>query len=339
MNDVLTRRFLLARHPVGPTAPEDFRLEAHDLGTRPSDRVRVRSLLWGVDPGLRSRMTGAASYTAGLQVGGPISGFTVGEVVASDLPAFPSGAVVLGSWGWTEFADVDPAALEQAPDRGDLPLESLLGVLGIPGITAFLGVRQIGRVSPGDRVLVSSAAGGVGSLAAQIAAIEGATVTGLAGGTAKCTWLRDELGLAGTIDHTAEPDLTAAFGQAFPDGIDVVFDNVGNRVIDAALPHMRDHGRIVVCGQVQDMDLPPAERAPLRNTRTLVTRRLRIEGFVALDHRADFDEARARLREWAAAGRLQGTTTVEVGFERLPAAFTSLFSGGNRRGRTVVAAG
>jgi NADPH-dependent curcumin reductase CurA len=265
-----------------------------------------------------------------------VTGFVVGEVVETRDPAYAVGQVVTGGWGWREVADVAASALEPAPERGALPLAALLGVLGVPGVTAYVGVLDVGRVRPGERVLVTSAAGGVGSIAAQVAKVGGAHVTGLAGGAEKCAWLRDDLGLDATVDHRAEPDLDAAFARAFPDGVDVVFENVGNRVLDAVLPHLRDHGRVVVCGQVEDMDLPEEQRHALRNTRGLVARRLRIEGFVALDHRDRFDAARADLRAWAEQGRVRTREDVTVGFEHLPAVFASVFTGGGL-GRRLVA--
>ncbi len=332
-----TRAFVLLRHPQGVPGPEDIGLTRRTLPPLADGRVRVRTLLWGVDPGLRGRLSGRASYVPPLALGAVITGFVAGVVVESRDPRFAPGDEVTGSWGWREVADVAPDAIAQAPERGALPRAALLGLLGVPGITAYFGMLDVGRVRVGEQVLVTSAAGGVGSIASQIARLQGARVTGLAGGAAKCAWLRDELGLDATIDHRAEPDPGAALGRAFPDGIDVAFENLGNRVLDAILPHMARGGRVVVCGQTADYNLPPEQRPCIRNTANLIGRRLRIEGFVALDYADRYETARHAIRAWAEAGQLKTREDIAMGFEHLPAAFAGLFAGENF-GRKLVAA-
>lgn len=332
------RAFTLARIPDGVPGPEDFRLETLNAEPLADGRVRVRTLIWGVDPGLRARLTRKASYTAGLQVGDIVSGFVAGEVVESRSPAFQAGDIVQGAWGWREMADVAPEAISPAPERGPLPLAALLGLLGVPGVTAWFGITEIGAVKPGEEVLVTAAAGGVGSIAAQVAKLKGARVVGLAGGPEKCAWLRDGLKLDDVIDYKGEPDLKAALRRAFPKGIDVVFENLGNAMIDALLPRMRPCGRIVVCGVSADLNTPAEERYGVRNIAELIGKRLRLEGFVALDYRDRYHEAWDALRAWAAAGELVTREHIAVGFENLPTEFASLF-GENALGRKLVAAG
>lgn len=334
---MMTREFLLIRRPEGIPEANDFRLSTRTLDPLAEQLVRVRTLLWGVDPGLRGRLSDETSYAAPMELGSAVTGFVVGEVIESRDPRLAAGDVVTGAWGWREIADVSPAAISPAPERGGLPLESLLGLLGIPGITAYFGMLDVGQVKSGERVLVTSAAGGVGSIACQIGKIKGAQVTGLAGGTDKCAWLRDSLGLDAVIDYKAEADLDAALARVFPDGIDVVFENIGNRMVDTLLKHMRNQGRIVICGQTADYNLPPEQRHGIRNTRNIIGRRLRIQGLVAMDYASRYEEARRDLRTWAAAKKLITKEEIEVGFERLPGAFVSLFEG-SKLGRKLVAA-
>lgn len=332
-----TREFVLVRRPAGVPGPDDIKLSVRTLGPLDEGRVRVRTLIWGVDPGLRGRLSDRVTYTAPIELGGVVTGFVAGEVVESRDARFAQGQLVTGAWGWREIADVSPAAIAPAPERGGLPLAALLGILGIPGITAYFGMLDVGQVKAGERVLVTSAAGGVGQIASQIGKITGAQVTGLAGGKAKCDWLRDVAGLDQVIDYKAAPSLEAALAEAFPDGIDVVFENIGNQVVDAVLPNMRNRGRIVICGQTADYNLPVEQRHGIRNTIEIIGKRLRLEGLVAMDYADRYEEARSALRGWAAEGRLVTKEDVEAGFERLPAAFASLFSGGNF-GRKLVAA-
>ena len=332
-----TNEFVLTAYPPGVPGPDHIRLTSRALEAIDEKCVRVRTLLWGVDPGLRSRLSGVTTYAPPIALGSVITGFVVGEVLETRDERFGVGDIVTGAWGWRDVANVRGDAIQLAPARGDLPLSSLLGVLGIPGITAYFGMLDIGRVQPGETVLVTSAAGGVGSIASQIARVKGARVIGLAGGEAKCAWLRDTLGLDGTIDYKEAPDLDAALRRSFPDGIDVVFENIGNRVVDAVLPHLRTRGRVVVCGQTEDYNLPLDARHGIKNTIHVIGRRLKIEGLVAMDYAARYEEARRDLRAWTTEGRLVTKEHIERGFDRLPAAFASLFTN-NPLGRKLVAA-
>ena len=336
LTTVQANEFVLRAYPVGVPGPDHIQATTRALEALQEKSVRVRTLLWGVDPGLRSRLSGVTTYAPPIALDSVITGFVVGEVLETKDDRFAVGDIVTGAWGWRDVANVRGDAIQRAPERGDLPLSSLLGVLGIPGITAYFGMLDIGRLQPGETVLVTSAAGGVGSIASQIARVKGARVIGLAGGEAKCAWLRDTLGLDGTIDYRATPDLDAALTRSFPEGIDVVFENIGNRVVDAVLPHLRTKGRVVVCGQTEDYNLPLEARHGIKNTIHVIGRRVKIEGLVAMDYAARYEEARHDLRGWTADGRVVTKEHVDVGFERLPAAFASLF-GENALGRKLVA--
>lgn len=330
------REFVLAEHPTGTPAPGHFELVTRKLADLNPGEVCIRTQVWGVDPGLRSRLSAVASYVPSLRIGETVSGFVAGEVLQSSDSRFIPGDIVTGSWGWRDFANVDADMLALAPERGDLPMISLLGLLGIPGITAYFGMLDVGGVKSGDRVLVTSAAGGVGSIAGQIARIKGARVVGLAGGAAKCAWLKDSLGLDGAIDYKATPDVGAALGAAFADGIDLVFENTGNQMIDTVLPCMRTGGRIVICGQTADYNVALPQRHGIRNTSPIISRRLKLQGLLAMDYAARYAEARTDLKAWAQAGKITTTEHVTVGFEQLPQAFSSLFQSSVLGRRLVV---
>ncbi|MBN9531210.1 MAG: NADP-dependent oxidoreductase [Alphaproteobacteria bacterium] len=321
------RRFVLARRPQGLPVVEDFRLETVDLPAPGDGQVIVANRFVSVDPGMRSRLSAAETYAAPLAIGAVVEGATVGQVVASNNPKFMVGDWVASAFGWQEFGLSDGRGMRKlADDR--VPPSTAIGVLGIPGITAYFGLQEIGRVKEGETVLVSSAAGAVGSAAGQIAAIKGASAVGIAGGPEKCRWLTDDLGFAAAIDRRAEPDIAAAVARACPDGVDVFFDNVGNALIDAMLPLMRRGGRIVVSGQVADYNAG-AERPGIVNTQFFITSRLTMAGLVAFDYVRAYPQAWAEMTDWIVSGRLKYREDVVDGLEQLPGAFIGLFKGEN----------
>ncbi len=321
------RRFVLARRPQGVPVADDFRLETVALPEPAEGQVVVANRFISVDPGMRSRLSAAETYAAPLDLGAVVEGATVGQVAASRNPKFQPGDWVASAFGWQEYGLSDGRGMRKlADDR--VPPSTAIGVLGIPGITAYFGLSEIGRVREGETVLVSSAAGAVGSAAGQIAAIRGARAVGIAGGPDKCRWLTDELGFAAAIDRRAEPDLAAAVSRTCPDGVDVLFDNVGNALIDAVLPLMRRGGRIVVSGQVADYNAGP-ERPGIVNTQFFITSRLTMAGLVAFDYVRQYPQAWAEMTDWILAGRLKYREDVVDGLEHLPAAFIGLFKGEN----------
>lgn len=321
------RRFVLARRPQGIPVADDFRLETVALPEPAEGQVVVANRFISVDPGMRSRLSAAETYAAPLDLGAVVEGATVGQVVASKNPKFQPGEWVASAFGWQEYGLSDGRGMRRlADDR--VPPSTAIGVLGIPGITAYFGLSEIGRVKEGETVLVSSAAGAVGSAAGQIAAIRGARAVGIAGGADKCRWLTHDLGFAAAIDRRAEPDLAAAVSRTCPDGVDVLFDNVGNALIDAVLPLMRRGGRIVVSGQVADYNAGP-ERPGIVNTEFFITSRLTMAGLVAFDYVRQYPQAWAEMTDWILAGRLKYREDIVDGLEHLPAAFIGLFKGKN----------
>jgi NADPH-dependent curcumin reductase CurA len=332
-----SRQVVLARYIHGRPTPEDFRIETVELALPEEGEIRVRTLYASVDPGTLARLGGQASYAPALLPGDVIISATVGEVVDSRNELFAPGELVVGSWGLRDSAVVGARGLRKV-EPGPEPVSAELGVFGIPGLTAYFGILELGKLRTGDTVLVSSAAGAVGSIAGQVARLHGARVVGIAGGPAKCQWLLEELGFDAAIDYRAEADLAAAIRRICPDGVGLFLDNVGGAVLDAALPNMARRGRVVLSGLVADYGVPVEQRPGLKNATYLVTHRLRVEGFVVFDYAERFAEARLSLRRWVQEGKLKYREHVAEGLDTAPAAFAGLFRGENF-GRMLVRVG
>ncbi|MET0403224.1 MAG: NADP-dependent oxidoreductase [Cystobacter sp.] len=338
MSNLTSRRWVLARYIRELPQEEDFRLETVTLAPPGEGELRVKTLYASVDPGALSRLGGVASYAPPLGLGEAMTGAAVGEVLDSRHEGFSPGDRVVGAWGWSEHAVVAARSVRKVEASGPWQVSAELGVFGIPGLTAWVGIRELGKPLTGETVLVSSAAGAVGSIAGQLAKRSGHRVVGIAGGPVKCRWLVDELGFDAAIDYRAEPDLTAAIRRECPGGVGVFLDNVGGAVLDAALPCMAMRGRIVVSGLVADYGVPPERRAGLKNTPFFITHRLRMEGFVVYDYAERFGEARTELRRSVADGALRHREHVEEGLEAAPRLFAGLFHGTNF-GRALVRVG
>lgn len=331
------RRFVLARRVSGLPQTADFALEVIDQAGPQQGQVLVRNRFISVDPGTRGRLGDRATYAQPLALGDVIQAATVGTVEISHHPKFKAGDWVAGAFGWQDWGLSDGRGLRLIPDNG-LPPSTAIGVLGIPGLTAYFGIREVGEVKSGDTVLVTSAAGAVGSAAGQIATIEGARVVGVAGGPEKCAWLTGELGFAAAIDYRTGADLAAAIADACPQGVDLLFDNVGNAMIDRVLPMMNRGGRIVICGQMADYNQPADQTVGLRNTLAFIGQRLTMRGLVAFDFYKAYPQAWQQMTGWIHAGRLRYREDIIEGFESLPQAFIGLFTGANF-GRRLVRVG
>ena len=329
-----TRRIVLASRPDGVPELRNFRLEETQIPELAEGQILIRSQFISVDPGVRGRLGGRTTYAQPLAIGEVIQSANAGTIEASRHPKFAVGDRVAAAYGWQEAAVSDVRGVRKITETR-LPPSTAIGVLGIPGLTAYFGMLDIGQPKAGETVVVSSAAGTVGATAGQIAAIKGARVVGTAGSDEKCGWLERELGFAAAVNYRSAADMTAALKAACPEGIDVLFDNVGDSMIDACLPLMKPFGRIVVSGQIADYNKTAAERPGLRNTSAFIGQRLTMRGLVAFDHYKEFPRAWAELSDWIAAGRLKYREDIEDGFERLPAAFVGLFTGANF-GRKLV---
>ena len=324
---VTTREWQLAARPHGEPTPDDFRLVAAERPDPEDGQVVVRMLVMSVDPYMRGRMRAGRSYAAAWEVGATMQGGAVGRVVDSRSPDVPVGALVLADAGWRDVAVLDAAHVRVLPDLPGIPPSYHLGVLGMPGLTAWAGLFRVAAFQPGDDVFVSGAAGAVGSLVGQFARLRGAgRVVGSAGSPEKVAWLR-ELGFGAAFDYHDGPvaDLLAA---AAPEGIDVFFDNVGGDHLEAAIGALRLHGRAAICGSISTYNAVSPPPGP-RNMSLLVASRLTLRGFLVGDHtdlRAEFLDT---VPGWIASGDLVVRETVREGLENAVSAFLDLLRGGN----------
>lgn len=328
MAEDTNRRWLLAERPTGTPTTDAFEFEETAIPEPGPGEVLVRTLYMSVDPYMRGRMRDAQSYADPWSVGEPMRAGAVGEVVESDHPDFAAGDVVTGNLYWAEYAAVDGRDL-QPVDTGSAPVSTALHVLGMPGRTAYVGTVDVGEVEPGDTVVVSAAAGAVGSVAGQIARIAGCRVVGIAGSDEKVEWLVDDLGFDAGINYHSESDLPAAVAEACPRGVDLYFENVGGEVSDAVVDHLNEFSRVAVCGKIALYNAEadgPVTRGPRRLHQRTKTR---VEGFIVSDHDHRFAHVTARLRRWVEDGEVRYRETVTGGIESAPGAFLGLFEGAN----------
>ena len=327
-----TRRIVLASRPEGAPVPGNFRLEETDLPGPGPGQVVVANRWMSVDPYMRGRMNDVKSYVPPFQLDQPLDGAAVGEVVASSVPELPVGATVLHGAGWREHALVD-AASATVVDPAQAPASAYLGVLGMPGHTAYAGLLAAARFRPGDTVFVSGAAGAVGSLVGQIARLSGAArVVGSAGSPEKVARLR-ELGFDAAFDYHDGPVLDR-LREAAPEGIDVYFDNVGGEHLEAAIAALNPHGRVCLCGAISQYNATEPPAAP-RNLALAIGKRLSLQGFLVSDHQDLAPEFRGKMAGWLAAGEIQWDETVREGLDNAPQAFIDLLAGANT-GKMVV---
>lgn len=322
-----TRQIRLANRPVGLPTRDTFTLTEEMVPELVDGQVLVRTLYLSVDPYMRGRMRDGASYTAPFMVGAVLAGGAVGEVLESSAPHLAPGDIVLGAWGWQDVAAVDASRLRRL-DPGAAPISLALGLLGMPGLTAYFGLKSVATLRAGETVVASAAAGAVGSAALQIAKILGCRAVGIAGGPAKMQYLQ-ELGADGAVDYRAPSDLCTALAKACPHGIDVYFENVGGPVTNAVLPLMNEHGRIAVCGQISAYNDETPPPGPSGLLWAMIVRRLRMQGFLIGDFAAEHAKALAELTTWYREGRLQAREHIVEGLENTPDAFMGLFRGDN----------
>jgi hypothetical protein len=325
------RQILLMEMPQGPLTPASFRLAEAAIPTPGDGEVLLKVRYMSLDAANRAWMQGV-TYRSALEAGQVMAGGSLAEVVESRAPGFAPGDLVSADIGWQEWGVAAASKLMKLPKLA--PITHLLGVYGVTGLTAYFGLLEVGQPKPGETVVVSAAAGAVGSVVGQIAKIKGCRVVGVAGGADKCAWLKDELGFDAAVDYKAG-GVRRALREACPDGVHVYFDNVGGDVFEAALFNMANHGRIVCCGAVSAYDNVPPAHGPRGVPGLIVTKRLRVEGFVVMDFYAGRDAALAELQGWVADGRLKPVEDVIDGFENIPGALIDLLAGGNRGKRMV----
>ena len=321
----LSREIRLAARPRGAPTPSDFELAEREIPDPGEGELVVRNAFLSVDPYMRNRMNDVKSYVPPFAIGEPLTGGAVGQVVASRNERFAEGAWVVHDLGWREAA-LSAGKGMRAVDPTLAPLSTTLGVLGMTGMTAFVGIVDIGDVQDGETVFVSGAAGAVGSIAAQLAQLRGARVVGSAGSAEKLEWLR-ELGVDGVFDYR-ETRTRDALRELAPEGIDVYFDNVGGATLEDALGAMRLRGRIVACGSISRYNATEALPGP-RNLFLVVTKRLRMQGFLVFDHNDRFPAFLAEVAPRVADGTLRHRETIVDGIERTPEAFIGMLEGAN----------
>jgi hypothetical protein len=324
------RKIVLASRPERAPQPSNFRLEESPAPEPRDGELLLRTLWLSLDPYMRGRMSAARSYAKPVEVGEPMVGGTVNEVVESRHPEFKPGDIVLGYAGWQDFAVSNGAGLRKL-DPGRAPISTALGVLGMPGMTAYTGLLTIGQPKPGETVVVAAAMGPVGSLVGQIAKIKGCRAVGIAGGKDKCRYLVDELGFDAAVDHRSKnfPD---ELRQACPKGIDVYFENVGGAVWDAVFPLLNDFARIPVCGliaQYNMTELPPGPDRTSQLFRQVLTKRLTIRGFIVRDFAAQAEAFARDVSTWLQQGKIKYKEDVVEGLENAPPAFLGLLQGKN----------
>ena len=321
------RVFLLANRPHGLPDDDTFELVERDVPEPGPGEALVRTLYLSVDPYMRGRMDARESYADPWGVGDPLQAGVVGEVVESNGAGFEAGDVVTGNLEWADYATAPGTELHQIdPDLG--PISASLGVLGMPGRTAYFGTKEIAQPTAGDTFVVTGAAGAVGSVAGQIAGLQGARVVGFAGSDEKVAFLEDELGFAAGINYETTDDYGAALDEAAPGGVDAYFDNVGGPITDAVFTRLNVDASVAVCGQIAQYNATELPTGP-RKLATLIEKRATVEGFLVGDFQPRFEAATRQLGEWVQAGEVSYRETVTEGLENAPDAFLGLFEGEN----------
>ena len=327
-----TNTILLASRPEGVPTAAQFRFETRTLPEPTQGQVLLKTLYVSVDPYMRGRMSAAKSYIAPFEVGEPLAGGVVAEVVASHADALPVGSVVVGNLPWQEYSVADAKTLNPVP-ADQAPASYFLGLLGMPGLTAYFGLLAICQPQPGETVVVSGAAGAVGLIVGQLAKIKGCRVVGTAGSDEKVAHLK-ALGFDEAINYKTTPDIAQALATAAPNGVDCYFDNVGGAITDAVYDLLNKHARIALCGQISTYNATEAPVGPRPEGKLLKTS-TKLQGFIVSDYLDRWPEGVKQLTQWYTEGKLKGEETITEGFDQIPAAFLGLFTGENT-GKAVV---
>lgn len=321
----LNTRIVLASRPTGRPAPEHFRLETVPLPTLGAQQVLVHNHWLSIDPYMRGRMMDIRTYAEPVGLGEVMVGDTAGEVIASHDPGFKPGDQVVGTLGWQHYAAAAPSQLRKV-DATRVPLSAYLGVAGMPGVTAYVGLVDLCEPKAGETVVVTAASGAVGSVAGQLAKLRGCRVVGVAGGPQKCRHVVDELGFDACLDYKAG-DFKPLLKAALPNGIDAIFDNVGGEILAALLGRVNHFARIALCGAISELDHPDPHGLP--RLLPFIVHRVRLQGFIVGDHPARWPVAIEELSGHVAAGRLRYRESVAEGLAAAPAALIGLLQGHN----------
>jgi len=323
------KRVVLVSRPAGEPKPSDFRIEDAAIPSPGEGEVLLRTVWLSLDPYMRGRMSEGPSYVPPVPIGGVMEGGTVSEVIDSKNPAFAKGDIVLSRAGWQTHALSDGKGLSKIDPRLG-PVSTAVGVLGMPGMTAYTGLLDIGKPQPGETVVVAAASGAVGSAVGQIARIKGARAVGIAGGKEKCDYVKRELGFDECLDHR-DPKLASKLKDACPNGIDVYFENVGGAVFEAVFPLFNAFARIPVCGLIAEYNDTEASVPKWASSlmRTVLTKRLTIRGFIVSDFASRHADFLRDMSQWVREGKLKYREFVTEGLDSAPAAFIGLLNGAN----------
>ena len=331
MNDTVNRQVLLIEKPAGKLGPEHFKMSKGPVPEPKDGEALLRVRYISLDAANRAWMHGA-TYRAAVETNTVMAGGGIAEVVSSKAPGLAAGDIVFGDTGWQDYAAVPAKHLSKMPKVE--PMTHLLSVYGIAGLTAYFGLLDVGKPKAGETVVVSAAAGSVGSIVGQIAKIKGCRVVGIAGGKDKCNWLTSELGFDAAVDYK-DGAVFKALKAAVPKGIDVYFDNVGGDILEACLAQMNNRGRISCCGAISQYDGVPSATGPRGVPGLIVVKRLVMQGFIVMDFMDQRDKALAELQGWVAAGKLKVQEDVIDGLENTPQALIGLLAGENRGKRMI----
>jgi len=333
---MVNRQFILASRPEGMLEESNFRMVENPVPTISDGEMLVRALYLSVDPYMRGRLNAAKSYAPSVDIGQVMVGGGVAEVLESKHAQFHTGDIVNLPMGWQEYAVSNGAGVRKV-DPSAAPVSTAVGVLGMPGLTAYFGLLDVCGVKAGDTVIVSGAAGAVGATVGQIAKIKGARAVGIAGGKKKIDYLRNECGFDAALDYKNTSDYAAALRELCPNRVDVYFDNVGGPISDAVLGHLNTFARIAICGQISlANDATPAQGP--RMYRQLLVARARLQGFLVFDFESRYPEGLANLTDWVRSGEIKYREDVIEGFENMPKALIGLFTGDNIGKRVVKVA-
>ncbi len=333
MQHPMNRQVRLKSRPAGIPGPEHFEIVEVPVPKLDNGQVLVRNIYLSVDPAMRGWVSAAANYLEAVPIGGVMRAFAVGRVVESRYPGFRVGEVVTGLFGWQDYAVVDAKEIQRKITDTDLPMSTSLGILGLNGLTAYFALLEVGQPKAGDTVVVSTAAGAVGSCVGQIAKIKRGRTIGIAGGPEKVRLCREEFGYDAAIDYKTG-DLDSALAAACPEGVDVYFDNTAGWISDAVLKQLKVGARVVICGTASIASWDPIPQGP-RVERHLLVKRARMQGFLVLDYAPRFPEALQALSQWVRAGLIHYREDILEGLEQAPGSIAGLYRGENLGKRLI----
>ena len=329
----INRQVLLRTRPTGIPQAEDFEIVEAPVPQLADGQVLVRNLYLSVEPAMRGWVSAVANYSTPVGIGEVMRSFAAGRIVASKAPGFHEGDSVVGMFGWQDYAAVAPDAIQRRVDDADLPLSTALGVLGLNGLTAYFGLLDVGQPKADETVVVSTAAGSVGSCVGQIAKIHGCRAVGIAGGAAKVAMCLEDFGFDAAFDYKAG-DVDAGLDRACPNGVDVFFDNTSGPISDAVMKRLNVGARVVICGTASVASWDPLPQGP-RVERHLLVKRARMQGFVIFDYAKHYDDALPVLADWVRSGKIRYREDVLEGIEHAPGAIAGLYRGENLGKRLI----